>query len=1114
MTTFTNTTDQVQSIYVGYFGRAGDPAGASYWVGLRNAGTITLAQMAASFAVQTEATTKYPYLAAPNISDPGVFIEQVYQNLFNHAADAAGKAYWTAQLTASQGNPNAIGNFILNVISGATGTDDTFIRNKTDVAKDFTAKISNGNIAWTAGTQQQSITEVTATTTDASVITQKAATDAYIASGPVGTTLTLTTGVDTFVGGNGNDLFLAADVGAAATWTPGDSMTGGAGTDTFQVTTAAAFAAAPAGATISGVERVILTSGATVTINTVTSTAGFSGMTSLATNSVGGANVTAPGTSTLSVTDSALAAGNIVADGGTGVTVAATGGTTGQITVGGVTAVKGAVVVTDTQNIAAGTTGGAIAVTGGTTVAVTSTTSGNATNTTATLGGITVTGSSTTPMTSVNVVQSAAKTAAAVVAATANVTNAVAAVVGVTNSAVTIADANAGSTTVAGTIASVTLQNYAASTISSSGLTALTLSATGNAAGTLGLTYGLTTGNPTSLALNLGGGSLGVITDNGNKVATLNTVMTANTTLAGFTDTALRTVALSGTGVLTLTAVNTAITSITQTGATGLTAALNGAAGLTTMDFSASSGKNTVTLNANNQTYTGGSGIDIVTITADALTKISGGTGSNTLVLNATAATFTAGNTVANATGFTTLGTHTASQGTYDLSVLTGFTAINVLADVAAATIFNKVTHGTTLALNAATTAAITYNLSDTNGANDTVSLTLNGSGSTVTGTVGYTVLALTLQDLNAVGIGTVNIATNTTVGGGAFTLTTLTDSALSALAITGTGSLTITNAATTATSLTISDNNTSTGTSAITTLTSTGNVLGAINYSGTHAFAITTLVDNVANATITNANTGTAGALTIGTWTDANLLTLTLNGTVGITAGTFANAALTSISGATDNASITIVAAGAGAKTITLGNGADTITTGAGADTITLGTGADRIFAKAGADLVTVGAHTGGTDTFALATAAGAAGAETGTYTQPGTNTISTTTFDKYTGFVALDTIQIGTGGNFTPGTYTGPTGALAANVLLNTVASFTDVSLAVAVDNAVELVRGNYTAGTNTFVGSATGTSTMVIFDSDSDAATTAFEAIVLVGYANTVGTFATGAAGVITL
>ena len=93
MTTFTPPINQAESLYVGYFGRAGDPSGTNYWIGQLNAGTITLAQMAASFATQPEATSKYPYLANPNISDPGTFVDQVYQNLFNHTADAAGKAY-------------------------------------------------------------------------------------------------------------------------------------------------------------------------------------------------------------------------------------------------------------------------------------------------------------------------------------------------------------------------------------------------------------------------------------------------------------------------------------------------------------------------------------------------------------------------------------------------------------------------------------------------------------------------------------------------------------------------------------------------------------------------------------------------------------------------------------------------------------------------------------------------------------------------------------------------------------------------------------------------------------------------------------------------------------
>jgi hypothetical protein len=55
----------------------------------------------------------------------------------------------------------------------------------------------------------------------------------------------------------------------------------------------------------------------------------------------------------------------------------------------------------------------------------------------------------------------------------------------------------------------------------------------------------LTTGNPTALALNLGGGSLGGITTS-TTLTTLNVGLSAATTLAGITNTGLRTVNLSG----------------------------------------------------------------------------------------------------------------------------------------------------------------------------------------------------------------------------------------------------------------------------------------------------------------------------------------------------------------------------------------------------------------------------------------------------------------------------------------------------------------------------------------------------------------------------------------
>jgi len=58
MATFTTAQHIVESLYVGYFGRAGDPAGTNYWAGLLNSGQMTTAQIASSFSVQSEATAK------------------------------------------------------------------------------------------------------------------------------------------------------------------------------------------------------------------------------------------------------------------------------------------------------------------------------------------------------------------------------------------------------------------------------------------------------------------------------------------------------------------------------------------------------------------------------------------------------------------------------------------------------------------------------------------------------------------------------------------------------------------------------------------------------------------------------------------------------------------------------------------------------------------------------------------------------------------------------------------------------------------------------------------------------------------------------------------------
>ena len=177
---FTNITDQLESLYIGYFGRAGDPAGMAYWTGAINSGSMTSRQTAASFSVQTEATTKYPYLASPTTSDSAAFIDQVYTNLFNRLAEPAGKAYWLAQLTAGRNSPETIGTFIQNVISGALGVDITTLTNKVAVGTRFTNDLAAANMAFTDAVALEAKREIAATdSTTASVTVNQASADAF-----------------------------------------------------------------------------------------------------------------------------------------------------------------------------------------------------------------------------------------------------------------------------------------------------------------------------------------------------------------------------------------------------------------------------------------------------------------------------------------------------------------------------------------------------------------------------------------------------------------------------------------------------------------------------------------------------------------------------------------------------------------------------------------------------------------------------------------------------------------------------------------------------------------------------------------------------------------------
>ena len=388
MSSFATIEAQVEALYVGYFMRAGDPGGTQYWIN-QIPDTLNIAQAAASFSVQLESAADYPFLATGNLGAPvtelGVstytnvynFINQVYQDLFNRNVDAGGLFYWSAQLVGNIGNPLAIGDFIMNVISGAAtgGADDLTLQAKVAVATYITNSAFSAGLTWNSALQTESEILLAATTNAAgSVATEEAAWFSYI-SNSLPPTFTLTTGVDapgtgafatSSITGNNNIVYGTFN-GAGATYTTGDDIVAPVGStgNTLTLTdlgTGGVGNVNSVGATVSNMSILNVNSAEAITANTATGSAGFSGLTALNLNSVDNAanadTITAAITTNVSVTDAASGASGILTiNGGLAVILSETNTDAGNavllspISVGGTTAAAGAVTVTATETV-------------------------------------------------------------------------------------------------------------------------------------------------------------------------------------------------------------------------------------------------------------------------------------------------------------------------------------------------------------------------------------------------------------------------------------------------------------------------------------------------------------------------------------------------------------------------------------------------------------------------------------------------------------------------------------------------------------------------------------------------------------------------------------------
>ena len=331
-------------------------------------------------------------------------------------------AYVTGQLNAAA--PSARGVAVNNIIGLFNGlATDTSTMGKTYGA---------ASTAW-GSTVSAAVTYSQSNTSDG-LLSAVVASNATAAAAQV--TKALTTGTDSVVGVV--NIAVTGNVGgtSAATFTGGDSITGGTGTNNSLTVTDAGTGStwtptSLAGVTINGVQNVTYSSSEAVTASVLptATTQGYSGLSALSVYSVGGSTVvaaasTASSSVAITATDSALAAASIAIDGGSSVTATANGITTGAgtIKIGNTTQPTGAISLTTT--ITPATTSyisDALTVKGGTSTSITenastlplAVASNTATNVTSTTGTVAITGAAsgtvnTTGTTTVAVNQTAA----------------------------------------------------------------------------------------------------------------------------------------------------------------------------------------------------------------------------------------------------------------------------------------------------------------------------------------------------------------------------------------------------------------------------------------------------------------------------------------------------------------------------------------------------------------------------------------------------------------------------------------------------------------------------------------------------------------------------------
>lgn len=231
------TASDIQSVYVAYFNRPADVLGLQFWVDRANANG-GIQSVISEFANSKEYTDAYAGKSYTAI------VDQIYMNLFGRHAEIEGLTYWALKL---QKGEQTFGQIAYTIAHSAQNDDLIAINSKVAAATAFTTSLDtaaevlgyDGAAAnqvakdWLSGIKTDA--DLTAQTTDAALAAvSAAAVAAHDNVNNAGTDFILTTGVNAFTGGAGNDTF-TADNTVNGQFSAADTLNGGAGDDSLTV---------------------------------------------------------------------------------------------------------------------------------------------------------------------------------------------------------------------------------------------------------------------------------------------------------------------------------------------------------------------------------------------------------------------------------------------------------------------------------------------------------------------------------------------------------------------------------------------------------------------------------------------------------------------------------------------------------------------------------------------------------------------------------------------------------------------------------------------------------------------------------------------------------------